>query len=454
MIKVMLPSRLRELISAHLRKQYFPERYPDPYDELIDYLSVPKVKALISEAQESGDRSMISIASYLSRLLPIVHFSELFRDYQEAYGQRLGESGAGPDTVFYFLRSLEAASSVELWASFHRWCDGSQSVQESWLKANLGLEAQIGADAMLLRHFHPDSESWLKSITGRLQNSSGLFAWHSKNLAPGDSLPEFIRSLRWPYWDSIADWNDFRSLAKSMVENGPSRVSPKIRRRDVGEAVMFTAPISPPSKVVLACGKAAGVLDAMRFAIEFGTSCFYTGMNPDLEAEFRISGDPALPYFWGFLFAHALSLPAGLTRIIGPAAQKLAEPLGFLLHFWYRYDSMLAEYQNRLKTTPFKEAEDRYTESFHHAFPMSAPAFLCLYDLGRADRSFYRATAWEAAAGAAERFKTAYGNQWFSATRFKRKIQDYWREGFGWSVREILADLGAEANAQIPFLPL
>ncbi|HET6266301.1 MAG TPA: hypothetical protein VFG11_01175, partial [Acidobacteriota bacterium] len=260
--------------------------------------------------------------------------------------------------------------------------------------------------------------------------------------------------LRWPYWDSIADWNDFRSLAKSMVENGPPHAFPKIRRRDVGEAVMFTAPISPPARVVLACGKAAGVVDAIRFAIEFGTGCFYTGMNPDLEAEFRISGDPALPYFWGFLFAHALSLPAGLIRMIGPTAEKLAEPLGFLLHFWYRYDSMLAEYHNRLQIASFKQAEERYSECFQRAFPISVPAFLCLYDLGRADRSFYRATAWEAAAGAAERFKTAYGSHWFSSTRFKRKVQDYWREGFGRSVVEMLADLGAEPNTQIPFLPL
>lgn len=444
----MLTQKLRHLLEEYQRKKWFPDRYPDPYGDLMDTLTVP---AILSFA-EVGDRPSLSTGYFLGRELAQVCFPELLKEVQHATSKGIGRPEIHPDSVSYFLRALDEGASRDLWKQFREWNESRRSLLERWLKAKVDLARQLKKlDEGTLKALKIDPESKNTAIGENLKNSLDFFDWQLRQHTAARNLRELLRFFRWERWDSTADWNDFRALGKSLTENCGIKNPPRLKQDRSNEAIQCLFPILPPARVQLRYGKAAGAADALRFVVELGKGCFYAGMNPELNLEDRICGDPSLPYFWGFLYALSLATTAGLNRLVGPQAESLAEPVRFWLQFRYRYDAMLAFYEWRVPAS-LKEAQDLYVDSFESAFPFEAPHFLYLYDLDRATDALFRTIALEGAVAATNQLAESYGRRWFSSAKFTRRARESWYEGFCLTLREVLAHFEIAVPTSYPFL--
>lgn len=440
--------RLQRLLEEYQRKKWFPDRYPDPYGELIDILSVERLLELAA----SKDRRAVNTAYFLSRAVAPIQFPELWRDRIRAADSILEGSRVRPDSVFYYIRSLPENASRELWLEFREWCARWRNPLENWVRSLRELASQLEP---LRKQFTAilkvDPEARRQSLAEQMKTTRDIFAFQTRELGPPEQLPDLIRSFRWKRWDSVADWNDLRALAKSIAENWGIKTPPKLKKENSTESMQSLFPIVPPTRVQVRYGKAAGAADVARFLQEFGAGCFYAGMNPELEVQDRICGDPALPAFWGGLFTLPLSTAAGLNRLVGPQAESLAGNFRLLQQFSYRYDCMLAIYNHRVPED-LKESQDHYVDCFESTFSWKAPHFLYLYDLERSSEALFRAIALEAAAVASDQLALRYGRIWFTDAKFQKRIREYWREGFRLTLQETLADLRIEIPAAYPFL--
>jgi len=188
-------------------------------------------------------------------------------------------------------------------------------------------------------------------------------------------------------------------------------------------------------------GRAVGFVDAVRFLTELGRAFFYSGMDPDLAIEKRISGDPAVPHFWGYIQALIFADPNCLPQLIGPVGESAAEQTKIFLEFWFRYDVCLSVYRNSVRER-FEQVRDLYASNFELAFPFSTPHFLYLYDLIRSNGATARAAGFFSANAALERLREMYGKRWFANSHFSQRMRDYWWSGFSLTLDQILNDWG------------
>jgi hypothetical protein len=468
-MKWMLTEQLRRNLEEYHRKKWFPDLYPDPYGELIDTLTIER----ILEFAESKDRPSLAAGSYLARVLPQVEFPGLLKEMRTAISKPIYRKKIRADSASFYVRALDDAFSRELWTHFREWNEDWRSALENWLKAKLDLRDRMSklTDAHL-SELKIDAGAWSADAKETLKATRDFFDFQINRHAPCGTMRELLRFFRWERWDSVADWTDFRALAKSFSELCHITLPPQMRRNesglrselgppgrtgqasnsvDAGEAALNLFPILPPGRVRLQYGKAAGVVDAVRFLIAYARGCFYRGMNPELNIEDRICGDASLEQFWGCLYGQIMSTPAGVSRLIRPLAEPIAESVQLLFQFWYRYDAMLTFYESRVPAS-LKEAQDIYVDSFETAFSVEVPHFLFLYDLEAAENALSRAIAVESAVAATERLASLYGKQWFASSRFARRVRDYWWEGYRLTLSDVLQDLNVTITSSYPFL--
>lgn len=427
----MLNDKFRLSLEEFHVRRWFPDVYPDPAGEFIDSLT----DETVSQYLEGHPY----IAYYLHRIIPAVLYRNQWWNYRNAVSQPVGETKKPPAWAGYYIRSLPGSESDQHWRALQGWCTEWQTLLREWLEVQISYERRWEK----LQLEVPPREAMLTE-------SLDFFRWHLSRHTDAVSLPGLLRSFRLDAWDEIADWTDLPSLGKSFTETCRFQKLPK-RKKAPEEAVQFVFPILPPRRVQLQYGKTAGAVDALRFAMELGKGVFYAGMNPDMRVESRICGDPALPWFWGHLYANTLTTRAGLSRLVNQRAEDLADTLRFVLQFWFRNEAMLSVY--RANTEPaLKTARDLYVHLWEQSFPLECPSFLFLYDLDRSFEAVFRYRAFLCAIAAEEKLRLLYGTDWFASSAFARRARDYWWEGFQLKLADVINDLGVSIPTHYPFL--
>ena len=436
--------KLNDLIESFQSKRWFPGKYPDPYGELLDYLSLEAITNLVEDWQNTGSRTTLATAYYLLRLLPSLVFKDLHSDLVKAAKDPV-DTGVPAHHVFYYIRSFPLQRSANVWNKLKEWADRWESVLFDWLTAEIRLDHSFPEVVQKLTP--PQSGSLEKELSA----SRELFSLKLQRTVASAGLREIVSAFRLRNRDGIADWSDFAAFARTIIENGDLKKSPSLQKNAEDAAAQVLFPIAPPARVLLEYGEAAGPVDALRFLFEFGKGLFYTGIDPDSPADHRISGDPGLPCFWGSIYANLMTDRSSLQRLISPAAEDLADEMNLVLEFWYRSDAFLALYRENANAS-LDNLKDVYLRAFESAFSFHAPDFLYLYELLRSAESPFRARAMKHAIAAVERFRELYGRHWFANPRYVRRVREYWWNGFALTSTEILADLGVPDPTDYPFI--
>ncbi len=371
-------------------------------------------------------------------------FKDLHSDLVRAANDPV-DTGVLPQNAFYYIRSFAQQRSMSLWNKLEQWTNRWESVLFDWLVAEIRLDHSFPE---VLQKLAPLQRG---SLEKELTASRDLFSFKLQRRFPGTSLRDILIAFRLRNRDSLADWNAFPAFGGTVVENSRLKKSPTLQRSEQDVAAQTLFPIAPPDRVLLEYGEAAGPVDSMRFLFEFGKGLFYCGMNPASPADHRISGDPGLPCFWGFVYADLMSDRSSLQRLVSPAAEDLAEEMNLILEFWYRSDSFLAIYRAGANASP-DNLKELYRNAFESALSFSAPDFLYLYELLRSTESAFRVRAMKHAIAAVERFRELYGKHWFSNPRYAQRVREYWWNGFALTSGEILADLGLPDPVEYPFI--
>jgi hypothetical protein len=435
----MLTEKFRRALEEYQRKKWFPEKYHDPFGEFIDYVSEGMINDLLEAWKQKQQRSFLDAAHYLFRILPQIRYSEIFHDYRRALSQPLTNEIL-PEFVFFYLRIFSTEQSAGLWTSFRNWNDKWESVLSEWSGALLQFEQE---HSEFLKTFHErlriDPLVELSSIEKYLRDTQELFAWQVESQSHAKTLRDLLCYFRFQRWEKTADWNHFSALAKSVAEAFGISKLPKLRS-SMNAAAQFLFPIWPPARVHLEYGSAYGPVDALRFLQEFGKGVFYSGMNPDLEIEERVCGDPALPWFWGSIFASIFTDSAGVKNFIGLTAEGLDRDMEFVMEFWLRQEIALSIFRSKA-STDWRNLQDHFAALWDIAFTMEPPRILCLYDLSRSAESLYKATAMSRSRDAIQILRTKYGNKWFSSPKWTNRMRDYFWEGYRMTMQDVMKDL-------------
>ena len=414
-----------DLYFEYHRKKWFPDKYPDPLAELVDYINESAIHNLIQTSKIEKNRGLLQIACELIKLLPSRKFPDLYRDYNQVYQKSLSPANCRPEFCYFHLRELSNAQRSELWSNLIDWSRRSQSRMFDWHHARINTEKSF-ADVHNEEYEIQTIETWLASTRDNFE-----LEFLTK------FFPEAISSFRMPEWDETFAWNDFPALARSFMNNCLFQKQPSLRKSSIDDAVQFCFPIYPPEKVIVEYGVAAGPADTLRFIKELVKGCLYTHMNPKLQAEFRFCGDERLIQFWSTLYVLPLMRETGLQIIIGPAAQNLAPQMESFLRFWYRYDAFLAVYR-RSAENDFANAEDHFVNNWRSAFHFDVPGSLFLYELDRSAGAVARVAAFDAALLAEEKLRTKFGNAWFASNQWVSKLRSYWWEGFSLNLADVI----------------
>lgn len=411
---MVVTPQFRSALQQYHERKWFPERYPDPFGEFIDFVT--------EEFIQSADPF---IAHYIAGIVPLRSHPDLRTAYQHAFEKTLTSHLIRPEFVFYYLRALAETDGVPLWDEFQQWLRNERTPLQEWLEVQLKIERKLNVTQQNAKP--TDIETQLSST--RVQLPLRL-----------RSLRDVLRHFRFEHWDKLADWDDFAALAKVVAETCHIKNVPALQRASE-DAVQLLFPISPPERVRLQFGRAAGVFDSARFLFELGKGFFYSGMNSNLPFEKRICGDPSLPFFWGSVFSQLLTDQSATKELVGPAAAPIALDITSALKFWAQYDALLALYRAKVDDD-LKTAQDLYVSLFETAFPFQPTPSLYLFDLSRSRDANDRFFAYTGAVAATERLRELYGKRWFASERCARRLRDYWHEGFELTLQEVLRDLG------------
>jgi hypothetical protein len=417
-----------ELYSEFQRKKWFPDKYQDPFGELVDYLNESAIRDLIQRSQADKNPGLLQIGSELSKLLPARKFPDLYRDYTQVYQESLSPANCRPEFCYFHLRKLSGDQRRELWSNLIDWAKRSQSRMYDWHHARINLQKSFPE----LNTQNSEIEkilNWLKSTREDFESEF-----------PTKSFPDAIASFRMSEWDETFDWNDFSGIARSFLNNCLFQKQPSIRKSSLDDAVQFCFPILPPEKVIVEYGAAAGPADSFRFIKELAKGCFYAHFNPTLQPEFRFIGDERLIQFWSSLYTLPLIRKTGLKTIIGQQAENLAPQMESRLRFWYRYDAFLAVYGHAAEND-FANAEDIFVELWRDAFHLDPPGALFLYELDHTPGTSTMIAAFDAALVAEEKLRTKYGNAWFASNQWATKLRSYWWEGFSLNLEDTINSL-------------
>jgi hypothetical protein len=418
---------ITELYPEYHRKKWFPHKYSDALEELVDYLNEAAIRDLVQRSRTEKNQGLAEIAFELLKLLPPRKFPDLYRDYIQAYQQSLSPANCRPTFCYFHLRNLHNDQRNELWSNLLEWAKQTQSRMYDWHHARINVQK-------CFPEFSTE-KSEIEKISKWLTSTREDFELQF----PMKSFPDAIASFRMSEWDETYDWSDFPGLAQSFLSNCLLEKHPSIRKSPIDDAVQFCFPIFPPEKVIVDYGAAAGPTDVLRFTKELTKGCLYAHFNPDLPAEFRFTGDERLIQFWSTLYSLPLMRNTGLKIIIGQPAENLAPHMESFLRFWHRYDVFLAIYAHAAEND-FANAEDHFVERWRDAFHFDPPGSLFLYELDRSAGAIARVQGFDAALIAEEKLRTKYGNAWFASTQWVSKLRSYWWEGFSLNLEDIIGE--------------
>lgn len=434
---------LAQRYAEHLRRKWFPQKYQDFYGAFIDDINGDTLDALKSQSGPAAAALALAIID----LLPHVQHQELATEAEREY-LRTFDSDVRPAAAFYALRASAVENRMQMWNSWKQWAESSRTPLYDWLNQRLATRSQFAeVKTCALTTFGIDSSKACNEIENALRATRDLFDFHLRRYSKAKQLPDVLGSFRLQEFDSLADWTDFPSLAKSWSLTCHIPSLPTLKVSPETPEIQQVFPIDPPERVVQRYGIAAGPVDSARFIQQLGIATFYCDMNPQLTSQERTAGDPQLPSLWSHLYGNALRDPEALTRFLRYGMEDLAPRLELIRHFWLRYDCILALYQERL-ASDLKQAQDLYVSCWDIGFQIEPPHFLYLQDLERANDALLRVLASRAASGIEDRLKSLYGNEWFASTRSGQRLREYRREGYRYTMMDILHDLNAEPNDQ------
>ena len=136
----MLTSQFRALLEEFHRKRWFPEKYPDPYGEFVDYVSEGMISDLRAAWQKERRGSYLDAARYILQLLPEIQFRDIYSEYRKALLDPLSENIL-PEFAFYWIRNSPEERASQLWKQFQNWSDKWETVLFDWVKSTLRLES-------------------------------------------------------------------------------------------------------------------------------------------------------------------------------------------------------------------------------------------------------------------------------------------------------------------------
>ncbi len=447
----MAAEQFRTLLAEYHRKKWFPEKYPDPFGEFIDYISDDMISGIHESWKKDQLRNSLHTAYTIYRILPEVRFADLLAEYRVSMRELLDENVL-PEFALYHLRTRAEDPGDGLWDKLRRWSEKWESVQASWWHAAGNCESQ---HADLLDAYSGslgfDRKTQPAILEEKLRATKEFFSWQWKQLNAGNSFQDLLRYFRLDSLSTSADWNDLPALAKGVMELCHIRKSPRLLKSE-NPAVQFLYVIEPPHRLVLEHGRGSP-FDSLRFLVELGKGFFYAGHNPALPAEERLCGDPSLPWFWGYLYSRLLVEPAGIRSLIGASAEVFANHTDFTFHVSYRHDVMLGLYNCGLPGQ-WKNAQDYFVTLWENAVPVPAPQHLYLYELSHSTESFFRARAQHCARLAARALRSRYGWNWFASPKWAGRARDYWWEGFRLTLSDVLSDLQIAPTDEYAFLAI
>jgi hypothetical protein len=436
----MLTEKFRKALEEYHRKKWFPDAYPDPFGEFIDYISEGMISDLMNSWKQNKTGSQLDSAYYIIRILPQIEHRELLKDYRAAFSKHVSSLKILPEFAPYYARTLNEEQSRDFWDDFRNWNEQWETVLSDWNSALLSSQNQhAGFFNLFDERLGFASVPEFNAIENHLRDTRELFAWQMQQQIRATNYREMLRQFDFPRWKSVADWSDLPSLAKSVAEAcGFIRIPTPQSSEE--PAAQFVFSVAPPTRVILQYGRASGPLDALRFLAEYGKGLFYKGINPDLKSEERICGDPSLPYFWGHVLTSLLTETAGIKHFIGLQAQGLESDTSIIMETENRHEAALALYRNDAMNNR-KNIQNHYLARWDLAFGFEPPRFLYLFDLSRSMESFYKAFAANRAKEAVQVFRTKYGSKWFTSTQWSKRVRDYWWEGFRLTTKQVLRDI-------------
>jgi hypothetical protein len=440
----MLTPKFRSHLEEFHRRRWFPNDYPDPYDEFVDYVSEGMITDLTEAWKQEKRNSYLNVAFYLLRLLPQIQFRDIFSEYKQAMSQTVTD-GVLPEFAYFWIRNSSEERGSQIWTKLQKWCDNWDSIFSSWSRVLLTIESSHAT-------FHKSYAELLqlsRSDDDILRKSLDFFSWQVANRTGAHNYFEFLRYFQLPNWKDVAQWNDLPALARSIAEMCGIPALPAMRASDHA-GIQYSYPISPPGRMLIEYGRSEGPYDAMRFLIELGKGSFYAGMNPDLPVEERVCGDPTLPWFWGYLFASVLAETEGIKTFVALKAEDMREDTNFVLQCWYRYDLFLAIYRIRAMED-FASQDHHFRDLWELLYPFKRESFLSLFELCRSQEALFRCTALLRSQLVIRQLREKYGSKWFANKKWITRARDYWWEGFSLTGIDVLRDLQVPTDLSYPF---
>jgi hypothetical protein len=435
-----------QLYTEYQRNKWFPKTYPDPFGELMDHINEEGIQSLISEYKKSRNRAFLQIALELSEWIPINRFRDAYKDYASVYEKKLAPAQCRPEFSYFHLRKLGREDRTQLWNNLQDWAESAKTRMFNWHTVRIQTEKtlkELRDEYQSAYGMQPEKD--LTRIEEWLTSTKEEFDSEFERYSDAKTLPEALASFRLMNWDSIFDWNDFPELCRSFFKITQIEKTPELRKSEVDPGVQACLPVFPPSQVIVEYGRAAGPCDSARFIAEASKGCFYSNMNLEVPDEFRFSGDPRISEFWRNLFVLGYTSKAGLQKIVGDLAVDLSMHLNRFIVFWLRYDAFLALYKNSAEQD-LQTAEDAFAENWRKAFSLDVPGRVYLFELDRSASALARVQGMEAAMYALEKFRTVYGNAWFSSSQCISRLKDFWWDGFKLGLNDVLVDLNIKVQ--------
>src|SRR4030095_10655938 len=206
----------------------------------------------------------------------------------------------------------------------------------------------------------------------------------------------------------------------------------------------FCVPISIPEDIRLVIRPTGGQSDYQAFLHESGHAQHYAWASPDLQPEFKYTGDYALTETYAFLFNHLISDSNWLGAFAGIKNSNeftRSVMLARLVTVRRYVAKLLYERQLHLDDD-LAGAGELFAELQTNATSFKSDPSDFLSDL---DDSFYSASylrAWAFEVSLREYLKTRFGSQWWASRRTGDFLKEMWETGDRYSADEMAAQIG------------
>src|SRR5262245_29345825 len=99
----MITDQFRIQLEEFHERRFFPQKYPDPYQEFIDFINQETVDSLIEESE--------AVAYYIYSIIPVIKFRDQFNSYSRAIQDK--------HPGFFDVRNAE--DSQDVWQKLKDW---------------------------------------------------------------------------------------------------------------------------------------------------------------------------------------------------------------------------------------------------------------------------------------------------------------------------------------------